>query len=870
MRMGNTQGRAAPRSAPRPPPASGTWPTASSSARRRRTRCPVAARSCGSAGSSRASTCSARRRSPRPRPTATPQRCATTRSTSSRGSRRPRDRATSPSRSPRSRRCCAPTRPSAASATPRRALRELLRHAKRARRAPAHRHGVARHARGGHRPRARAARRARVPRRPERRHRPPGLPARRARPARPAPRLRRRRRPRAPARRPPRQGRLLGPRGRRGPPARLERRRSSRRRPSRDRTFEPLTRRLLEARPRVRAGDRQPQPAQRRPRDRRQPPPRRATTTTSSSRSCAASATTSRTRSPRTGFRVRTYCPVGDLVAGMAYLVRRLLENTSNESFLQDDPRAAARSRSCSPRREARSPTSRPRAAPRAAPPAAARRAARARPASCRSASPVWIGDDRRDGDELVSTDPGDPDRVVAIAAEATPAGGRRARSQAAQRRRSAPGPRRRSRERAEILVARRRDRCASAAHALAALAVRECAQAVGRGRRRRLRGDRLPRVLRARGASSSRTTGPPLLQPPGERNELRYARAASCAVIAPWNFPLAIPLGMTAAALATGNPAILKPAEQSPGCALELVRALREAGVPARRRSRCCPARATSARRSSSTRDVATIAFTGSGAVGLEIIESAAKVRPGQRQLKRVVAEMGGKNCVIVDADADLDDAVPAHRRSRVRLRRARSARPPSRVLAHEAIADALLERLAGAVADARRSARPTRSAPTSRRSSSARRRSASSATPRGRQRERAHRRAPAPTRPGRTGWFVAPTLAADLPPGLARAHRGGLRPAAHRRGASRDVDDALRPHRRARLRAHQRPLRAQPAHRRARSPAATRSATSTSTARSPARWSAASRSAATACRAPARRPAARTTCCTSSSPAS
>ena len=62
---------------------------------------------------------------------------------------------------------------------------------------------------------------------------------------------------------------------------------------------------------------------------------------TSSSRSCAAWATSSSTRSPRHGFRVRTYCPVGDLVAGMAYLVRRLLENTSNESFLHEQARNA-------------------------------------------------------------------------------------------------------------------------------------------------------------------------------------------------------------------------------------------------------------------------------------------------------------------------------------------------------------------------------------------------------------------------------------------------------------------------------------------------------------------------------------------------
>src|SRR5207253_10689532 len=74
---------------------------------------------------------------------------------------------------------------------------------------------------------------------------------------------------------------------------------------------------------------------------------------------------------------------------------------------------------------------------------------------------------------------------------------------------------------------------------------------------------------------------GRPLLQVPGERNELRYVPRGITAVISPWNFPLAIPCGMTAAALATGNAVVLKPAEQSPGCALRLVQALRFGGVP-------------------------------------------------------------------------------------------------------------------------------------------------------------------------------------------------------------------------------------------------------------------------------------------------
>src|SRR5207237_5700470 len=76
---------------------------------------------------------------------------------------------------------------------------------------------------------------------------------------------------------------------------------------------------------------------------------------------------------------------------------------------------------------------------------------------------------------------------------------------------------------------------------------------------------------------------GPGLLQVPGERNEMRYVPRGVAAVIAPWNFPVAIPMGMTAAALVTGNTVVLKPAEQSPACGLIVVRALREGGgIPA------------------------------------------------------------------------------------------------------------------------------------------------------------------------------------------------------------------------------------------------------------------------------------------------
>ncbi len=103
--------------------------------------------------------------------------------------------------------------------------------------------------------------------------------------------------------------------------------------------------------------------------------------------------------------------------------------------------------------------------------------------------------------------------------------------------------------------------------------------QAVGRGRRRRLRGDRLPRVLRPGRARARRRQ--PLIQLPGERNAMRYVARGVTGVIAPWNFPLAIAAGMVAAALATGNAVVLKPAEQAPACAKAVVDALHAGGVP-------------------------------------------------------------------------------------------------------------------------------------------------------------------------------------------------------------------------------------------------------------------------------------------------
>lgn len=144
-----------------------------------------------------------------------------------------------------------------------------------------------------------------------------------------------------------------------------------------------------------------------------------------------------------------------------------------------------------------------------------------------------------------------------------------------------------------------------------------------------------------------------------GEENHYLYQPRGVAVIIAPWNFPLAIACGMTVAALVTGNTAILKPAEQSSIIAFHLAKILLEAGVP-RDAFAFLPGRGeVIGPLLVQHPKVAMTVFTGSRSVGLEIVRSSSEVRPGQRMIKRVVAELGGKNAIIVDSDADFDDAI-------------------------------------------------------------------------------------------------------------------------------------------------------------------------------------------------------------------
>lgn len=151
----------------------------------------------------------------------------------------------------------------------------------------------------------------------------------------------------------------------------------------------------------------------------------------------------------------------------------------------------------------------------------------------------------------------------------------------------------------------------------------------------------------------------PDVLNVPGENNVYRYSPLGVGIVIPPWNFPLAILTGMLSAALVSGNTVILKPSSQTPVIAAHFVDLLTEVGVPVGVVQYLPGPGPTIGQALVEHNNIQFVVFTGSEAVGTSLIESASRKQPGQRQIKRVIAEMGGKNAIIVDRDAEPDDAI-------------------------------------------------------------------------------------------------------------------------------------------------------------------------------------------------------------------
>ena len=144
-----------------------------------------------------------------------------------------------------------------------------------------------------------------------------------------------------------------------------------------------------------------------------------------------------------------------------------------------------------------------------------------------------------------------------------------------------------------------------------------------------------------------------------GEMSEYTYIPIGVVAVISPWNFPLAIPTGMTIGAIAAGNTVVMKPASDSAAVAFQTLEALTEAGLPPGVLNLIPGPGGVVGEGLATHPAVRMIAFTGSREIGTHLFELAAKTPPTQIWLKRIIAEMGGKNAIIVDDDADLDEAL-------------------------------------------------------------------------------------------------------------------------------------------------------------------------------------------------------------------
>ncbi len=376
------------------------------------------------------------------------------------------------------------------------------------------------------------------------------------------------------------------------------------------------------------------------------------------------------------GLRVRTYAPVGELIPGMAYLVRRLLENTSNEGWLKqgfaDDadptkllqpPQAQQRSGmlravpktvgslneiepfSNEPLRDFTRPVARQEFD------TALREVKGALGAIYPS---IISGVEISEGERLQSVNPSRPEEIIGqiiltdesavddairSAYEAWPSWSSRGVNERALWLLKVAGA-----------LRDRRDELAAWMVLEVGKTWREADADVAEGI------DFCEYYAR----EMLRLGSPILMQDiPGELNHLSYVSRGVCSVIAPWNFPFAILVGMSVAGAVAGNAVLIKPAEQSMVIAAKFVEIAHQAGIPKEVFQLVFGYGETVGAALTKHPLVQTIAFTGSRAVGVEIYKQAGITYPGQPGLKRVICEMGGKNAIIVDNDADLDEAV-------------------------------------------------------------------------------------------------------------------------------------------------------------------------------------------------------------------
>jgi RHH-type transcriptional regulator, proline utilization regulon repressor / proline dehydrogenase / delta 1-pyrroline-5-carboxylate dehydrogenase len=390
------------------------------------------------------------------------------------------------------------------------------------------------------------------------------------------------------------------------------------------------------------------------------------------------------------GYRVREYCPIGELVPGMAYLVRRLLENTSNEGFLRarftakrsihellSDPaqqvparpqpvsnifnateaRTSHRVHSSSLDREPAFQNEPPSDFALASTRNRISQALELVRGKLGQTYPLVIDARKFNGSrQLASINPAQPNQLIG---HVSLGGAEDVAHAVAAARNAFPAWSRSSAVSRSKFLERFAGKLRAARYELAAWEVFEVGKTWSEAdadvveaidfctfysqEMRRLGIGRLTQNV------------------PGEVSIESYLPRGVAAIIAPWNFPLAILCGMTAAALVTGNTVVLKPAEQSSVLGAIFMNFLQEAGLPDGVANLVSGTGEEVGSFLVAHPDVDLIAFTGSREVGTNIWATAAVTHRNQRNLKKVICEMGGKNAMIIDTDADLDEAVLA-----------------------------------------------------------------------------------------------------------------------------------------------------------------------------------------------------------------
>lgn len=384
------------------------------------------------------------------------------------------------------------------------------------------------------------------------------------------------------------------------------------------------------------------------------------------------------------GHRVREYCAIGELLPGMAYLVRRLLENTSNEGFLRQRNMGEATKEQLlqNPVEALETGNQRPETGNgvRVIPPVSglrlpvfknapntdysqsgprqAQRTALAQlGASLGRKWPLVIGGKKVTAAEFVpSVNPARPAQIVGHWARATL---KDADAALAAARAAFPGWRATGVEERTRIINRAADLMEERRMTLNALLILEAGKPW-------VEADAdLSEAIdfcRFYAAEMHRLDRPRVTQAvAGERCVQHWTPRGTGVAIAPWNFPLAILCGMTIAPVVAGNTVIMKPAEQTSIIGGALMEILQEAGLPAGVVNLLTGHGEDVGAHLVAHPQIDFVAFTGSRAVGLKIWETAGRTPPGQANLKKVVCEMGGKNALIIDNDADLDEAIPA-----------------------------------------------------------------------------------------------------------------------------------------------------------------------------------------------------------------